>query len=87
MLSKQLAQLPLVDTQLSRYRSELVTLYQHDSDLGLQVSAFMTDKGEVSVMGGSRSAFEQVAKQRILLSRQVQDIHNYIASYCGSREF
>ena len=87
MLSEQLAQIPLVDSKLSLYRNELVKLYQYDSDLGFQISAFMTDEGEISVVGGNRSAFEQVAKQRILISRQVQDIHNYIASYCGSREF
>ena len=87
MLSEQLAQIPLSDLTLNHHRSELVKLYRLDSDLGLQVSAFMTNSGQILVTGASRSAYEQVARQRIYISQQVQDIHNYIASYCGASEF
>jgi len=87
VLADQLAQIPLMDQSLSQYRGELVTLYRHDSDLGLQITAFMTDAGEIAVTGGSRTAYEQVAGQRITIAQQVQNVHNHIASYCGASEF
>ena len=87
ILAKQLAQMPLLDQALNHYRNELVMLYRHDGDLGLQTTAFMSDSGEIRVIGGSRSAYEQVAKQRIAIGQQVQNVHNHIASYCGASEF
>ena len=87
VLAQQLAQMPLLDQSLSRYRSELVVLYRHDSDLTLQVTAFMADSGEIVVAGGNRSAYEQVASQRIAIAHQVQTVHNHIASYCGASAF
>ena len=87
ILADQLAQMPLLDEALSYYRSELVTLYRHDSDLGLQITAFMADSGQIAVAGASRTAYEQVAGQRITISQQVQNVHNHIASYCGASEF
>lgn len=79
--------MPLLDQTLSRYRNELVTLYRHDSDLGLQITAFMTDAGDIAVSGGSRTAYEQVAGQRLSISQQVQNVNNLIVGYCGSSEF
>lgn len=87
VLANQLARIPLLDQTLSDYRNDLVTLYRHDSDLGLQITAFMTDAGEISVSGGSRTAYEQVAGQRIAINQQVQNINSLIVGYCSSSEF
>lgn len=87
VLAKQLARMPLVDQTLSDHRDALVTLYRNDSDLGLQVTAFMTESGGIAVSGASRTAYEQVARQRIAISQQVQDVNNLILSYCVSGGF
>ena len=87
VLADQLAQIPLSDRVLSTYRNNLVDLYRHDSDLGLQVSAFMSDEGQITVADGNRSAYEQVAGQRIAISQQVQQQQATIASYCEAQEY
>ncbi len=85
VLADQLDQIPLLDEALSTYRNNLVVLYRHDSDLGLQVAAFMSAEGDIVVEGGNRSAYEQVAKQRIAIGQQVQQQQATISSYCESQ--
>ena len=79
--------MPLIDPPLSRYRNELVALYQHDSDLALQATAFMADSGEIFAVKSNRAAYEQVASQRLAIAQQVQDAQSHLVSYCGASEF
>ncbi len=84
ILAQKIAQMQIDDETLSAYRSNLVDLYLHDSDLGLQVASFMTAAGDISVAGSNRTAYDQVASQRIMISQQVQDQHNMIAGHCST---
>jgi hypothetical protein len=83
VLADQLAQMPILDETLSEYRNNLVELYRHDSDLGLQVSVFMNPAGDITVNAASRSAYEQVANQRMVISEQVKSRLDAINSYCA----
>lgn len=85
VLADQLAQLPLVDKSLSAYRQNLVYLYRHDSDLGMQASAFIDINGNVVVAGSNRAAYEQVASQRLVLSQQVINQQAEISNYCDKQ--
>jgi hypothetical protein len=86
VLAEQLARIPIEDKLLNEYRANLVALYRHDSDLGLQVSAFMNPNGIVVVNSASRIAYEQVASQRIVINEQVSDQLEAIDSYCASKQ-
>lgn len=82
VLADQLDQIPLLDEALNTYRNHLVDLYRHDSDLGLQVATFMSNEGDIVVEGSNRSAYEQVAKQRISIGQQAQQQQAEISNYC-----
>lgn len=83
VLANQLTQMPVLDATLSEYRDSLVELYRHDSDLGLQVSVFISPAGDILVNEASRSAYEQVANQRMVISEQVKNQLDAIDSYCA----
>ncbi len=85
VLAEQLAHIPIKDKVLSEYRNNLVELYRHDSDLGLQVSSFITPNGGISVNSASRSAYEQVANQRIVINEQVTLQIDTVKRYCASK--
>ncbi len=82
VLAKQLAQVPITDKTLSEHRNNLVELYRHDSDLGFQVSSFISPTGEIAVNASNRSAYEQVANQRIVIGQQVTRQVDTIKRYC-----
>lgn len=83
-LADQLAEIPIEDSTLREKRDSLVKLYRHDSDLGMQISSFMSDGGEISVTQGNRTAYEQVAYQRIIIDQQVKIQVNSLYDYCGA---
>jgi CRISPR/Cas system-associated endoribonuclease Cas2 len=83
VLAAQLAQMPIPDETLSGYRNSLVALYRHDSDLGFQISVFMSPRGDILVSEASRSAYEQVANQRLVISQQVNNQLAAVDSYCA----